>query len=150
MDLVQQFQQGLRESVPVWLLRLRDVAEKSVVVNGSEISRLASIMIKSALKQRLYATVTHSKENHSLTQWIMAASQLTWLNKPVISTHSGLWNTIEELQNYIWKLGRREAIYENTLESPDLVTVGMTDLILQSSFPSLWDTYSDILSFGGF
>lgn len=58
MHLVQQFHQGLRESVPVWLLRLQDVSEKSVVVNGSEISKLTSIMIKSALRQRLYVTVT--------------------------------------------------------------------------------------------
>lgn len=53
MDLVQQFQQALRECVPVRLLRLWDMEEKSVVVNGPEISKLASIMIKSALTAKV-------------------------------------------------------------------------------------------------
>lgn len=42
---------------------------------------------------------------------------------------------MEELQNYIWELGMRKAIYKSPLESPDLVkfTVEMTDLILQEA-----------------
>ena len=63
MDLVQRFRQKLRENVPAWLLRLYDMGAESVVVNGPEISKLASITTHPALRQRLYAAVQHNEEN---------------------------------------------------------------------------------------
>ena len=57
MDLVQRFWQKPKESIPTWLLRLWDLGAESGVVNGPEISKLASITSHPALRQRLYATV---------------------------------------------------------------------------------------------
>ena len=71
MDMVQWFRQKPRESVPAWLFWLWDM-ETGVIVNGPEISKLASITTHPALRQRLYATVQHNEENHSLIQWLMA------------------------------------------------------------------------------
>lgn len=94
IDLVQWFQQMLRESILV-LLRLWDMEAESVVVNDPEVSKLAFIMGQQALRWKLYATVIQSEENHSIIQWITAACWLTWPNKPEIPTHSGLWNSME-------------------------------------------------------
>ena len=49
--------------MPAWLLRLYDMGAESVVVNGPEISKLASITTHPALRQRLYAAVQHNEEN---------------------------------------------------------------------------------------
>lgn len=57
----------------------------------------------------------------------MAACQLTWPSKLDIPTHSGMWNSMEFLQNYIRELSVRDATFEDAFESPDLVkfTVGL-------------------------
>lgn len=72
MDMVQWFRQKPRESVPAWLLWLWDMGAESVVVNGPEILKLASITTHPALKQILYTTVQHNEEIHSLIQQLMA------------------------------------------------------------------------------
>ena len=82
-----------------WLLRLWDVGAESVVINGPEISKLASITTHLAVRQRLYAAVIHNDENHSLIQWLMVAYRLTWPNKSDIPINMGLWTSMEELQN---------------------------------------------------
>ena len=79
--MVQQFRQRPTESVPTWLLRLWDLGAENVVINGPEISKLASITTHSALRQRLHATVIHNDENHSVIQWIMVACRITQPNK---------------------------------------------------------------------
>lgn len=98
MDLVQCFRQKPRESVPAWLLRLYDMGAESVVVNGPEISKLASITTHLALRQRLYAAVQHNEENHSLIAWLMAACRVTWANKTDIPLNTGLWSSMEDLK----------------------------------------------------
>jgi len=49
---------------------------------------------------------------------------------------------MEDLQNYIWELGRKEAIYEEDFESPNVMnfSVGMRDLILQQAPPHQYGT----------
>lgn len=60
-----------------------------MVINGQEISKLASITTHSALRQRLYATVMRNEENHSLIQWIMAACKITWPNESNVPMNTG-------------------------------------------------------------
>ena len=72
---------------------------ESVIINGPEISKLASITTHLALRQMLYAIVIHNDENHSLIQWLMVACRLTWPNKSDIPINMGLWTSMEELQN---------------------------------------------------
>ena len=64
----------------------------------------------------------------------MAACCMVWSNKSDIPLRTGLWSSMEDLQT-IRELGMREAIYEDTFDSPDMVkfSAGMTDLILQQS-----------------
>jgi len=73
---------------------------ESVMVNGSEISKLTSITTHPALRQRIYA-VQHSEENHSLIKWLMAACCAAWTNKSDIPLNTSLWSSMEDLQNYI-------------------------------------------------
>lgn len=89
VDLVR-FQQKPRESVPAWLLQLWDMGAETVVVNGPEISKLASITSHPALRQRLHTTVQHHEGNDSLMDWLMAACCITWPNKADVSVHTGL------------------------------------------------------------
>ncbi|XP_021238701.1 uncharacterized protein LOC110391220 [Numida meleagris] len=148
MDLVQRFRQKPRESVPAWLLRLWDMGAESVVVSGPEVSKLASITSHPALRQRLYATVQHNDENHTLMDWLMAACRITWPNKTDIPVHAGLWSSMEDLQTYIRELGMKEAIYEDGFESADLVkfSAGMRDLILQQAPSHHYGTLLSILN----
>ena len=83
---------------------------ESVVVNGSEISKLASITTHPALRQRLHAAVQHNEENHSLITLLMATCRATWRNKSEIPLNTGLWSSMDDLQNYIRELGMKEAI----------------------------------------
>lgn len=108
---------------------------ESVVVNGPEISKLAANTTHPALRQRLYATVLHNEEKHSLIQWFIAVCWITWPNKLDLPIHSGLWNAIALLQDYILDICIRESTYEDTFESLDLVkfTVAMRDPILQEA-----------------
>lgn len=133
MDLVQRFRQRPRESVPAWLLRLWDSGADSVLVSGPEVSKLATITVHPALRQRLYAGTQFPEENHSIVEWIMAACRMVWTNKTDMPVNTGMWSSMEDLQNYIRELGMREAIYEDTFDSPDMVkfSAGMRDLILQ-------------------
>lgn len=122
-----------KESVLAWLLWLWDVRAETAVVNGPEISKLASITSHPALRQRLHTTVQHHEGNDSLMDWLMAACCITWPNKADVSVHTGLWSSMEDLQTYICELGMEEATYEEAFESLDLVkfSAGMRDLILQ-------------------
>ena len=144
MDLVQWFQQKPRESVPNRLLRLWDSGAESVMFNGPEISRLVTMTVHPALRQRLYAGIQYANENHSIIHWLMAAYQVVWLNKSDIALHTGLLSSMEDLQNYIHELGIREAIYDDTFDSPDMVrfSAGMRDLILQQASSHLYGTLS--------
>jgi len=65
-----------------------------------------------------------------------------------ILLHAGLWSSMEDLQNYIHELGIREAIYEDTFDSPDMVrfSVGMRDLILQLAPGHLYRALVSILN----
>ena len=55
---------------------------------------------------------------------------------------------MEYLQNFIRELGIREAIYEDSFESPDIVrfTAGMRDLILKQAPSHLYGTIVSILN----
>ena len=55
---------------------------------------------------------------------------------------------MEDLQNYIRELGMREAIYEDSYDSPDMIkfSVGMRDLILQQAPSHLYGTLVLILN----
>lgn len=62
--------------------------------------------------------------------------------------NTGLWSSMEDLQNCIRELGMKEAIYEEDFESPDLMkfSVGMRDLILQQAPPHQYGTLVTILN----
>ena len=45
-----------------WLLRLWDSGAESVLVNGSEIAKLATMTVHSALRQRLYVSNQYLNE----------------------------------------------------------------------------------------
>lgn len=83
-----------------------------------EISKLMSITSHPALRQRLYAAIKNTNENHSMIDWLMAACRLTLPKKTDIPLHTGLWSSMEDLQTYIRELGMREAIYKERFESP--------------------------------
>ena len=91
------------------------------MVNGTEISKLATMTVHPALRQRLYMGIQYANENHSIIDWLMAACRMVWPNKSDIPLHTGLWSSTEDLQNYICELGIREAIYEDTFDSSDMV-----------------------------
>ena len=105
------------------------------MVNGPEISKLATMTVHLALRQRLYAGVQFTDENHSIINWLMVACCMVWPNKLDIPLNTELWSTMEDLQNYIRELGIREAIYEDSFEGPGMVklSAGMRDLILQQA-----------------
>ena len=84
------------------------------MVNGPEMSKLATIPLHPAVRQRLYAASQYSNENHSIIDWLMAACRMVWPNKTDIPLNIGLWSSMEDLQNYIRDLGMREAIYEDS------------------------------------
>ena len=65
-----------------------------------------------------------------------------------IPLHTGLWSSMEDLQNYMCELGIRERIYEDTFENPDLVkfSAGMGDLIQQQAPSHLHGTLVSILN----
>jgi len=94
MDMVQRFQQRPKESVPTWLLRLWDSGAESAMVNGPEISKLATMTVHPALRQRLYAGVQFPDENHSVVDWLMAACRMVWPNKSDIPLNSGRDSTV--------------------------------------------------------
>lgn len=87
--------------MPTWLLRLWDSGAESVVVNGPEISKLAPMVVHPPLRQRLYAGVQYTNENHSIIDWLMAACHMVWPNKSDIPLHTELWSSMEDHQNYI-------------------------------------------------
>ena len=64
-----------------------------------------------------------------------------------IPLYTGLWSSTEYLPNYIRELGIREAIYEDSFDSPDTVRVSveMKDLILQQAPSHLYGTSVSIL-----
>jgi len=122
-------------------LRLWDSGAENVMVNKSEISKLASITVHPALRQRLYAAIQYTNENHSVIDRLMAACRMAWPND--IPLHTGLWSSMEDLQNYICELVIGEAIYKDTFESSDLLkfSAGMRDLICNRPLPiciELW------------
>ena len=104
MDLVQRFQKKPRESVPTCLLRLWDSGAESIMVNRPEISKLATMTMHPALRHRLYVDVQYANENHSIIDWLMVACHTIWPNKSDIPLHTGLWTSMEDLQNYICEL----------------------------------------------
>lgn len=148
MDMVQQFWQKPKESVATWLLRLWDSGAERVMVKGLEISKLATMTVHPALRQRLYAGIQYTNENHSVITWLMAACHVVWPNKSDIPLNTGLWSSMEDLQNYIRELGVRQVIYEDSFESPDTVRflAGMRDLILQQAPSHLYGTLVSILN----
>jgi len=118
------------------------------MVNGLEISKLATMTVHPALRQRLYAGIQYTNENHSVITWLMAACHVVWPNKSDIPLNTGLWSSMEDLQNYIRELGVRQVIYEDSFESPDTVRflAGMRDLILQQAPSHLYGTLVSILN----
>jgi len=100
---------------------LWDMGAENVIEDGLEISKLLTIATHPALKQRIYAMVQHNEENHSLIQWLRAVCRILWPNKNDIPINTWLWISVEELQTYIRELGMKEAICDDTHESPDLV-----------------------------
>lgn len=116
-----------------------------MVINGPNISKLASITTHPALRQMLNATVIHNNENHYLIKWIMTACRITLLNKsdvPIL-VYGPQWRN--------FKLGMKEAIYDYydyDFESLDLVkfSAGMRVLILQQVPPHQYGTLVSILN----
>ena len=98
MDMVQQFWQRPKESVPMWLLRLWDLGAEGIMVNGPEVSKLATMTVHPALRQRQYAAVQYNNENHSVIDWLMAACRMVCLNKPDILLNTGLWSSMEDFK----------------------------------------------------
>ena len=72
----------------------------------------------------------------------MAECWMVWPNKTDIPLNTGLWSSMEDLQNYIRELGMRKAIYEDSYDSPDMIkfSAGMRDLILQQAPSHLYGT----------
>jgi len=138
----------MRENVRALLLRLYDMGAESVVVNGPEISKLASITTHPALRQRLHASFQYNEENHSLITWLMATCCATWTNKSDMPLNTNLRSSMEDVQNYIRELGMKEAIYEEDFESPDTIkfSAGMRDLILKQVPPQQYGTLVPILN----
>lgn len=97
-----------------------DMEAKSVIINGLEVSKLASITIHPTLRQGRHATAMRNDKNHALIQWIMAACKITLPNKSHVPVNTGLWTLMEKLQNFIIT-GNEETIYDDTFESTDLV-----------------------------
>ena len=64
------------------------------MVSGPEISKLATMMVHAALRQRLYAGVQFPDENHSIVDWLMAACRMVWPNKSDIPLNSGRDSTV--------------------------------------------------------
>ena len=89
------------------------------MVNGPGVPKLATMTVHPALRQRLYAAVQYTNENQSIIDWLMAACCMVWPNKSGVPLNTGLWSSMEDLQNYIHELGIREAIYEDLFGSPD-------------------------------
>lgn len=82
------------------------------MVNGPGMSKLVSITSRPAMWQRLHSTVRHDDENHSILQRLVAVCKLTWPNEGNVSTHSRMWDNMEDLQTYISELGMKVAIYK--------------------------------------
>jgi len=61
------------------------------------------------------------------------------MNKSDIPLHTGLWSSMEILQNYIRELGISEAIYEDSFDSPEMVrfSAGMRLDFTTGPFPSI-------------
>lgn len=78
----------------------------------------------------------------------MAACRITWPNKSDVPKNTGLWTSMEDLQNYIREIGMKEAIYDDDFESPGLVkfSAGMMDFILQQAPPHWYGTLVSILN----
>jgi len=78
----------------------------------------------------------------------MAACHMVWPNKSDIPLHTGLWSSMDGLQNYICELGMREAIYEDTFDSPAKVrfSAGMRGLILLQAPSYPYGTLVSILN----
>ena len=148
MDTVQQFHQKPKKNIPTWLLRLWDSGAESIVINELEISKLATMMLHPALRQRLYAGIQYTNENYSVINWLMAACCVVWPNKSDIPLNKGLWSSMEDLQNYIRELGIREAINEDSFQSPDIVRflADMRGLILQQVPSHLYRTLVSMLN----
>ena len=92
MDMVQRFWQRLKESAPTWLLRLWDSGAECVMLSSPDLSKLATMMVHPALRQRLYAGVQFPDENHCVVDWLMAACRMVWPNKSDVQLNSGLWS----------------------------------------------------------
>lgn len=56
-----------------------------------QISKLIANITHPALKQKLYATVQHNEENHSLIQWLMSACSVMRPDKSDILLNMSLW-----------------------------------------------------------
>jgi len=114
------------------------------MVNGPEMSKLATIALHPAVRQRLYAAIQYSNENHSIIDWLMAACRMVWPNKTDIPLNIGLWSSMEDFR----ELGMREAIYEDSYDSPDMIKVsaGTRNLILQQAPSHLYGTLVSILN----
>lgn len=93
--------------MPAWLLRLWDSGAESVMANGPGVSKLASVTIRPALTQRLYAAIQYTNKTHLIIDWLMVACHMAWPNKSDISLHTSLWSSVEDLQGYVCELGIR-------------------------------------------
>lgn len=113
MDLVQQFQQKPREGIPAQLLKLWEPGAESVIVNGPEISKLASITSHPALRYILYATIPHQDENLSSIDWLMAACHISWPNTWPLPR---LTSTDNHIVLQLWKQLQDDQEFQNTPE----------------------------------
>ena len=118
------------------------------MVNGPEMAKLANLTLHPAVRQRLYAAIQYTNENHSVIDWLMAECRIVWPNKTDIPLNIGLWSSMEDLQNYTRDLGMREAIYEDSYDSADMIkfSAGMQDLILQQAPSHLYGILVSILN----
>ena len=79
VDMSIRYRQRPSECFPTWLLRLWDMGVENIVLSGTEMSRMASLMTHPSVWQQLQNTL-HASENQTLLEWLTAAIRIVWSN----------------------------------------------------------------------
>ena len=112
---------------------------ENIVMLGSKMGRLASLMIHPSLQQWLQRA-HHTSGNRALLDWLTAAIRAVWPNQddsPHLPTSSKMY---AELQQVLQELGMKNIIYNMDPQGPDeeLFTVGIRNLVLHTAPPSFF------------
>ena len=84
VDMRVQYRQKPLEFLPIWLLNLWDVGVENIVISGTEMSRMASLITHPSLWQRLQ-NAHHTSGNQKLLEWLTAAIRVVWPNQDALS-----------------------------------------------------------------